>query len=627
MRFEKEQAGMRETTIDSLILQQRALHSLSDLLSGNTTVFIKNHGRGALATASFRGTAATHTRVTWNGMEISSPMTGMVDFSLVPVYLIDKLTLRHGSSSIVDQGGGIGGSINLSNNASWDEPFSLSYMQGLGSFRTFDEFLEVGGGNKRFRVKTRIYHGYSKNNYTFLNRARGNIDPLSGNIIHPVDTNDHADFKRYGILQELYFRPGKTGILSLKYWGQTASRTIPRATSYEGPDHSNLNSQEDRNHKLVIGWDRYNGPNNLSLQTGLMRSKLNYSLKNLVPGLGMIPAVFATSNHLGSLNKVSFHRDFNKTFSIKASIDMDLHRINSTDTVTGAGYKISRSTVSGLLSLSKTLADRLNLHFMLRQDFVDNEFTPIIPFAGFDLDLVKDNTLVFKGNISRNYRIPTLNDLFWQPGGNPRLLPERGISGELGLEVVINPGLFSLESEITFFRSDINNWIIWIPSYKGYWEPNNISRVVSSGLESRITVRGMSGPVSFRVHATYAYTQSLNFGEPEIWGEDSFGKQLVYIPLHSGNLMVHSRYKGFYLSYQHNSYSERFTTSTNDVSRRDWLYPYFMNDISLGKDLHLKKFNLSMELKIMNLLNETYHSILYRPMPGRYFLVVIKVEI
>ena len=118
--FVKEQAGMKETEIDSVIFKDKVNLSLSDLLSENTAVFIKNHGRGALATASFRGTDASHTRVNWNGIIINSPMAGMVDFSLIPVYIIDELNLKHGSASMEYQSGGIGGSINIQNSVNWD---------------------------------------------------------------------------------------------------------------------------------------------------------------------------------------------------------------------------------------------------------------------------------------------------------------------------------------------------------------------------------------------------------------------------------------------------------------------------------------------------------------------------
>jgi len=79
--------------------------------------------------------------------------------------------------------------------------------------------------------------------------------------------------------------------------------------------------------------------------------------------------------------------------------------------------------------------------------------------------------------------------------------------------------------------------------------------------------------------------------------------------------------------YQYNAYSERFTTSSNDLTRRHRLYPYFMNDISAGNSFHLKRVDLSLELKVNNLFNETYHTVLYRPMPGRNYQLILKIQI
>ena len=36
---------------------------------------------------------------------------------------------------------------------------------------------------------------------------------------------------------------------------------------------------------------------------------------------------------------------------------------------------------------------------------------------------------------------------------------------------------------LTTYYSLINNWIQWLPSHKGYWEPRNIKEVESYGLE------------------------------------------------------------------------------------------------------------------------------------------------
>jgi outer membrane cobalamin receptor len=136
--FKKETAGMKETRIDSLMILNNINISLSGLLSKNTSIFIKENGRGALATASFRGSAASHTQVNWNGMPINSPMTGMVDFSLIPVYIIDDLSLSFGAASIKNGSGGIGGSVNINNTVDWDNKLSVKYIQGIGSYKTFD---------------------------------------------------------------------------------------------------------------------------------------------------------------------------------------------------------------------------------------------------------------------------------------------------------------------------------------------------------------------------------------------------------------------------------------------------------------------------------------------------------
>jgi outer membrane cobalamin receptor len=80
--------GIQKTVIDTLALRESISGSLASVLTQNSTLFIKSYGRATLSTASFRGTAPSHTQVTWNGMKLNSPMLGMVDFSQIPSYLL-----------------------------------------------------------------------------------------------------------------------------------------------------------------------------------------------------------------------------------------------------------------------------------------------------------------------------------------------------------------------------------------------------------------------------------------------------------------------------------------------------------------------------------------------------------
>ena len=625
--FMEERAGMKETVIDSSVLRGKINLSLSELLSENTSVFIKDHGRGALATASFRGTAASHTRVKWNGISINTPMAGMIDFSLIPVWIIDGLDLKHGASSLADQSGGIGGSIHIHNSAGWGQGAGFSYLQGIGSYGTFDEYLQLSAGREKIRIKTRLYHNRSMNDYPFINRSTASVDPSTGNLTHPLDTNDHADYARFGLLQEIYWRPLSGHILSLRYWGQNAERTIPHPTSYEGPDNDNLNSQEDIDHRVVGEWKYYRRGGRLMIRSGYTLKQLDYTRLNLVPGLGKVPVILSQSSQQSLLNTLSLSGETAGGFQMEGTLDVDFHDVVSYDSVSGSGYSGKRAETSLFFAIRRNFSERLNLNLMLRQDLVDRRAAPFTPYLGFDLRLRESGDLILKGNIARIHHYPDLNDLYWQPGGNPDLLPEEGFSIESGLEYTYFREGKKLSGEISLFRSDIDNWIIWLPSYRGYWEARNIRRVLAYGMETGLKFSGTIRRFDYRFTGGYALTRSVNYGDPVVWGDDSYGKQLVYIPVHSGNMLVDLRYRKWFITYQYNAYSERFTTSSNDPARRDRLYPYLMNDLVLGKEFHIGRVDLTTELKIFNLFNEHYHTVLYRPMPGRHYHLVVMLRI
>lgn len=625
--FDKNFAGMKSDIVDTIILQQKNNVSLSDVLSENTSIFIKNYGRGALSTASFRGTAASHTQVNWNGININSPMAGMVDFSLIPVFLIDEMKLNFGGSSIADNNGGFGGSINISNSANWKQKFNSKFMQSIGSYNTFNEFFQLDIGGNRIKSKTRVYFNYSKNDFTFINHGIVNYDTLSGEFINPLDTNKNAGYKIYGILQEFYFKPNNSNFFSLKWWQQNAYRTIPRATSYEGPDNSNRNSQADFDNKFVFDWKHYSNNSKFVFLSGISLKNLLYELKNNIIGVGFVPVIYSNSFQKSFFNKMSFSYDFNDKFSFETGINFDFHDVQTTDTVNKIGYLQYRTEFSGFVCLKKNFWNKLNVNFLVHQLVYDKKFAPITPFGGVDFKPFSNINLIFKANISRNFHLPSLNDLYWQPGGNPDLLPETGISYEIGLEFLKYHNYFEFFSEITAYKSNINNWIIWLPSYKGYWEPLNINRVLSQGVEFSVNFSGKFHKVLYKFSGTYSYTESKNYGDVNIWGQEAYGKQLVYVPLHSGNFMAYFTFHNFNITYQHNYYSQRFTTSSNDISKRDWLYPYFMNDLSFGKLLNFNKLKINFSFNIYNLFNETYHSILYRPMPKRNFLFTVSVNL
>jgi iron complex outermembrane receptor protein len=182
-----------------------------------------------------------------------------------------------------------------------------------------------------------------------------------------------------------------------------------------------------------------------------------------------------------------------------------------------------------------------------------------------------------------------------------------------------------VETQLTGYYADITDWIVWVPSFRGggYWEPLNVKKVISKGIEFSAKVKYARGPWRVTVNGNYALTRSLNYGDTKTWGDDSYGKQLVYIPVNSGNLFLHVKYKNSSITWQYNSYGHRYTTSSNDVSRTSSLPVYFMNQIYLGQEFRLGKIAFETQLKVYNLFNEYYRSVLGRRMPGRNYMLLL----
>src|SRR3712207_2725245 len=91
--MDETNAGAKIMSINSKTLQANKTRSLAEILTDHTPVYIKSTGTGALGTASFRGGSASQTRVNWNGINITPPMSGTFDFSQIPVFFIDNIDL------------------------------------------------------------------------------------------------------------------------------------------------------------------------------------------------------------------------------------------------------------------------------------------------------------------------------------------------------------------------------------------------------------------------------------------------------------------------------------------------------------------------------------------------------
>ena len=252
-----KEIGTQQTKFDSIALKENIALSMADILTFNSSIFVKSYGRATLSTVSFRGTSPSHTQVTWNGMRINNPMLGMTDFSMIPSYFIDDASLLHGTSSVNETGGGLGGTVKMSTTPAQNRGFGLQYIQGIGSFKTFDEFLRLTYGNDHWQISTRAVLSTSPNDYKYRNHdKKENIYDEEMNIIgqyYPMDRNKSGSYRDLHLLQEVYYNTGRGDRLGLNAWYINSNRELPMLTTDYGDDMEFDNRQREQTFRLCRG--------------------------------------------------------------------------------------------------------------------------------------------------------------------------------------------------------------------------------------------------------------------------------------------------------------------------------------------------------------------------------------
>ena len=628
-----KEIGAQITKFDSLALKENIALSMADVLSFNSAIFVKNYGRATLSTVAFRGTSPSHTQVSWNGMKINNPMLGMTDFSTIPSYFIDDASLLHGTSSVNETGGGLGGSVKLSTTPANAEGFGMQFVQGIGSFKTFDEFLRLNYGNDNWQTSTRVVYSTSPNDYKYRNHdKKENIYDENMNIIdqyYPIERNRSGSFKDFHFLQEVYYNTNKGDRFGFNAWYINSNRELAMLTVDHGEDTDFDNRQREETFRSVISWDHLRSNWKLGAKAGYIHTWLAYDYKRNL-GNGIMAEMTRSRSKVNTFyGQVESEYYIGKKWLFTANLTAHQHLVESRDKNiikqdggnAIVGYRKGRTELTGAVSAKWRPTDRLGLSIVLREEMFGDKWTPVIPAFFIDGVISKKANLVAKASISRNYRFPTLNDLYFLPGGNPDLRKESGWSYDAGLSFAVGKaGVYSLSGSATWFESFIKDWIIWLPTTKGFFSPDNIKDVHAYGIELKTDLDlALTQELTLGLNGTFSWTPSINKGEPRTPADQSVGKQLPYVPEYSSTITGRLSWRKWSLLYKWCYYSERFTMSSNDISLTGKLPPYFMSNISIEKGLSFKWADISLKGAINNLFNEEYLSVLSRPMPGINF--------
>jgi len=595
--LEKQSQTRATQTIEKVELIRYSTATLNELLSNNTNITINQYGVSGISSVSMRGGNANHTAILWNGFNLQDPLNGEFNLALSTISIIDEIDINYGGNSALYGSGAVGGTIKLNNKANYYAGLSAGIQQSFGSFGQQSSLADVSYGTKKLFLRTRLFYSAAENDFEYVNFAKKD---------HPIDTLDRAAVKHYGFLQELYYRINEKNEFNTQFWYQdNYSEISPNMTVTDG-----YATQYDEFYRWAAAYNRESKYIDLEIRNGLFFSKQNF----------IKPEIQLDVNHI-SLNNVT-EAIGNYKINDKSSVLMGVN--NNYNKVRSDNYNTTQvlNKTAFFISYKLEIQDKIFLNANLRTEAVASVFKPLTYGLKAEVYVLKNFSI--NTNISKNYRTPNFNDLYWVGAyakGNPDLKDEEGYSADLGLNYQKTKGRFKINTNISAYYSKFSNLIYWQPD-GDFWSPQNKKLVMTQGLEFRMnTSYNFTKTLTAFLNINYTYTDASLKEKADNESDDVLNKQLVYIPYYQANGLLGLQYKKIRADIIFKYVGQRYTTADN----KSWLDKYMLTDVNLNYSYDYKKINVNVFAKANNIFNTEYMVREWYPTPLMNYEIGLKI--
>lgn len=218
--------------------------------------------------------------------------------------------------------------------------------------------------------------------------------------------------------------------------------------------------------------------------------------------------------------------------------------------------------------------------------------------------------LSFGFHVSKSYRAPTFNDLYWPEdaytAGNPDLKPEEGISFEAGFGFTL-PFLNDAQVRVNYFNSSIDDQIIWAPRDSDFkWVPTNVDKSKTSGLETYLGLKFFED--QFKVDFNHTFMEAKDAS-----GGANDGNFLIYRPKHKIDVNAGYAFDMYEVNVNYQFMAERYVNVDNSASFPD----LSLWNVNLSVKPKLFNLNWMFRFDVNNLFEKDYRLSDGYPMPGR----------
>ena len=554
--------------IDSSDIKETPVNSIQDLLQYAVGVDIKQRGiDGTQADASIRGGTFEETLILIDGVKMSDPQTAHHNLNL-PISLdnVERIEILKGQGSKIFGPNAFSGVINIITKKSHSRTLSVEALGGQNSYynTSLSASVPIWKISNNFSITKYKSDGYRYNTNFDMN----NIS--FGSSLNAKDVNVNL------LLGYNDKKFGASGFYTSTFkneWEHTTTKI------------ANLSSD-------------------ITINNFTISPKLNYRRND--------------DRYLLDYTNPSFYENIHHTdvygFELQSSLKTNLG-------VTSIGGEFNHDKITST-NLGNHQRDKKGF-------FAEQKFSPIeklnIILGGFAYDyssigwkfwpgidasynLISDIRLF--GSVGKAFRIPSYTELYYNDPvtkGDPNLLYEETTNFEMGLNLTQN--FFNVE--LSLFRKQGKNIIDWFKLNKNdsKWTVRNIAKVNTNGFE-----------INFYTNPQIIF-KKLPFNK--------VGIGYTYLDSDRKTSEFISRYALDYLRHQ------LVITISNNFFwgiKQSWAFRYenrvnfedhFLADANFYRQINM----FTIILKATNLFNKTYHDIDTAPLPGRWIIGGIKLNI
>lgn len=578
--------GSLTEQIDSSALSESS--DLGKALKNMIQLNIKSNGASGSSSLYLRGTNSVHNAVFWNGFNLAFGSLGSTDLTLLPAVLFDNVAINYGGAASQFGSGVIGGSVNMQNLTVYERGTNALLSLEKFSFNNFTLSARTGFSRRKFAFTTAASLVENENNFRYKNDYK------------KKDTLDHARFRQFSILQQAGYKLNRNNEIKAGWWFYNTFREISPTLLIAENDQT----QDDQALRGFLEYVYNPGLWNFNLKAYFNDEEMRFNSNQ---------AGIHTVYHLkGSQFEADAKRVIGR-FTIAAGLQ---HRRQNADVP--AYFQAVNEIITALFSSVEytSFSSRFSAGLYARQDLQSNQQIPFCPSSGVKWIPLKN--LEIGASVSRNFRLPTLNDRYWIPGGNPDILPEKSFNQDISVKYSGKVGKGKTEYFITVsaYNMLINDLIQWIPITSAIWSPVNRDVVWSRGISQNSGVKFIKGKFRHAVKTSYTYSPStMSSGNSERY-------QLIYIPRHKADAEYTMLYHDFSASVIWHLIGKRFTTTDNNS-----FLPFIqLADIEINQVFTAKNLNLNLFLTINNLFNTDFQMVMNYPESLRYFSLKLIVQ-